>query len=229
MTQTHPDLAATTPPKRHAMPFTRIELAVLTVADGRLAVLLGRRAETPQKGRWALPGGVLRIDLDLDLEAAAQRVAMERLHVTLPFLSQLGAAGGPQRDPRAAWALSIAYRALLPIESFVPSPGKRLEALQWRPADEAANDPDLAFDHADLIRIAVQTTRAEIDHLDLPFGFLPDCFTLGELQGACEAILSRRLDKSSFRRRLEERKLLKPVPGEMRTGAFRPAQLYRRR
>ena len=57
------------------MPFTRIELVVLTVIDGRLAVLLGRRAEAPQKGKWALPGGVLRIDLDRDLEAAAQRVA----------------------------------------------------------------------------------------------------------------------------------------------------------
>ena len=221
--------ATTTPAKRHAMPFTRIELAVLTVTDGRLAVLLGRRAEAPQKGRWALPGGVLRIDLDRDLEAAAQRVAMERLHVALPFLSQLRAAGGPQRDPRAAWALSIAYRALLPIGSFAPSPGKRLEALQWRPADDAATDPDLAFDHADLIRIGVETTRAEIDHLDLPYGFLPDCFTLGELQAGCEAILGRRLDKSSFRRRLDERKLLEPVPGEMRTGAFRPAQLYRKR
>jgi len=229
MTATPPALAATTPPKRHAMPFTRIELVVLTVTDGRLAVLLGRRAEAPQKGLWALPGGVLRIDLDRDLEAAAQRVAVERLNVSLPFLSQLRAAGGPQRDPRAAWALSIAYRALLPIESFAPAPGKRLEALQWRPADEAVADPDLAFDHADLIRIAVETTRAEIDHLDLPYGFLPDCFTLGELQACCEAIRGRRLDKSSFRRRLDERELLEPVPGEMRTGAFRPAQLYRKR
>ncbi len=229
MTATNTIDATTPPPKHHAMPFTRIELAVLTVTDRRLGVLLGRRAKAPQEGRWALPGGVLRIDLDPDLEAAARRVAMERLHVALPFLSQLRAAGGPQRDPRAAWALSIAYRALLPIESFAPAPGKRLEALQWRPADEAATDPDLAFDHADLVRIAVETTRAEIDHLDLPYGFLPDCFTLGELQAGCEAILGRRLDKSSFRRRLDERRLLEPVPGEMRTGAFRPAQLYRKR
>jgi 8-oxo-dGTP diphosphatase len=49
------------------------------------------------------------------------------------------------------------------------------------------------------------------------------------LQGLCEAILGQQLDKSSFRRRLEERKLLEPVPGEMRKGAFRPAQVYRRR
>ncbi len=229
MTPTDATSSPAPPPGRHAMPFTRIELAVLTVADGRLAVLLGRRAEDPHKGKWALPGGVLRIDRDGSLEDAAQRVAGERLNTRLPFLSQLRAAGGPGRDARAPWALSIAYRALLPIEAFAPTPGKRIEALAWRPADEAAADRRLAFDHADLVRVAVETTRAEIERLDLPFGFLPDRFTLGELQASCEAILGRRLDKSSFRRRLDERGLLAPVPGEMRTGAFRPAQVYRRR
>jgi hypothetical protein len=74
----------------------------------------------------------------------------------------------------------------------------------------------------------VAVTRGEIDRLELPFAFLPERFTLGELQALCEAMLGRRLDKSSFRRRLDERKLLKAVPGDMRRGAFRPAQLYRR-
>lgn len=211
------------------MPFTRLELAVLTVADGRLAVLLGRRAEPPQQGKWALPGGVLRIDLDQDLEAAAQRVAIERLNVPVPFLRQLRATGGALRDPRAPWTLSIAYRALVPIAALAPVPGKRLAALKWVAADAAAADSSLAFDHANLIRIAVEVTRAEIERLDLPYGFLPDRFTLGELQASCEAILGRHLDKSSFRRRLDERNVLEPLHGEMRTGAFRPAQLYRKR
>ncbi len=211
------------------MPFTRLELAVLTVADGRLAVLLGRRAEPPHPGKWALPGGVLRIDLDRDLEAAAQRVAEERLGVRVPFLRQLRATGGALRDPRAPWTLSIAYRALLPLAALAPVAGKRLEALKWTVADEAAADTSLAFDHAALVRVAIDTTRAEIDRLDLPHGFLPESFTLGELQAECEAILGRHLDKSSFRRRLDEREVLEPLPGQMRTGPFRPAQLYRRR
>lgn len=218
-----------TPSKRHAMPFTRIELVVLTLDDGRLAVLLGRRAAAPYKGRWALPGGVLRIDTDRDLADAAQRVASERLTVRLPFLRQLGATGGRSRDARAAWTLSVSYRALLPIAAIAAQPGKRLEALQWRGADEAASDSTLAFDHDSLIGAAVATTRAEIERLDLPFDCLPDRFTLGELQATCEALLGRHLDKSSFRRRLAERALVEPIRGKMRGGAFRPAQLYRRR
>jgi ADP-ribose pyrophosphatase YjhB (NUDIX family) len=211
------------------MPFTRIELVVMSIVDGGLAVLLGKRAGPPHKGKWALPGGVLRIDLDRDLEAAAQRIASERLGVTLPYLRQLLAVGSKNRDSRAPWALSVAYRALIPVESIDPHAGKRLEAIRWCPIDEAMEDSKLAFDHAGLIRSAADATRAEIERLELPFGFLPEAFTLGELQTCCEAFLGRRLDKSSFRRKLDERELLETLPGKMRTGAFRPAQLYRRR
>lgn len=212
----------------HPMPFVRIELVVMSIVDGRLAVLLGKRAQAPHEGQWALPGGVLRIDLDADLESAAQRVADERLGVQLPFLRHLTAVGGKLRDSRAPWALSIAFRALLPIEAIDPKAGKRLEALRWVPVDEAMQDASLAFDHAELIHSATEITRTEIDRLELPFGFLPERFTLGELQSCCEMLLGRRLDKSSFRRRLDERSLVEPVPGEMRTGAFRPAQLFRK-
>ncbi len=214
---------------RHEMPFTRIEIVVLSVIEGRLGVLLGRRAQAPYQGRWALPGGVLRIDQDKDLDAAARRVGIERLGVELPYLRQLTAIGGRSRDPRAPWTLSVIYRALVPFEAIDPNPGKRLEALKWVAADEAAADARLAFDHAERIGGALEVTRGEIDRLELPFEFLPQAFTLGELQACCEAMLGRHLDKSSFRRRLDERNLLEAVEGQMRTGAFRPAQLYRRR
>lgn len=214
---------------KYPMPFTRVELVVMSVVDGQLAVLLGKRIQAPHEGLWALPGGVLRIDLDDDLPAAAQRIAGERLGVTLPFLRHLTAVGGKSRDSRAPWALSIAFRALLPLESIDPKAGKRLAALKWVSFDTAMLDDSLAFDHRDLIETAVTVTRREIDDLDLPFGFLPEKFTLGELQAFCEMMLGRRLDKSSFRRRLDDRDLLVAVDGEMRTGAFRPAQLFEKR
>jgi len=213
--------------KHYPMPFTRIEIAVMSIVNGALAVLLGKRIQAPYAGQWALPGGVVRIDLDADLEAAAQRVAGERLGTVLPFLRQQCAVGGATRDPRAPWALSLVYRALLPVEAIDPKAGKRLEKLRWLPVNEAIADKNLAFDHSQLIEQAVEATRAEIEQLNLPIGFLPIQFTLGELQATCEAILGRRLDKSSFRRRINERNLVEPIPGELKTGTFRPAQLYR--
>lgn len=215
--------------KLYPMPFTRIELIVMSIVDGKLSVLLGKRSQAPHKGKWALPGGVLRIDLDKNLDDAAQRVAQERLGVNLAFLRQLQAVGGKSRDSRALWALSIAYRALLPVELIDPVAGKRLDEIEWRPIEEVTEDTSLAFDHVDLIRSAVAITRKEIDQLDLPFEFIAEKFTLGELQACCEILCGRRLDKSSFRRRLEDKELVEMVPDEMRTGAFRPAQLFRKR
>ena len=198
----------------------------MSLIDGELHVLLARRAEAPHAGKWALPGGVLRIDLDRSLEAAAQRVMRERLGVELPFLRQLASVGGPTRDPRAPWALSVIYRALVRAESVQVSPGKRIEALAWRPAETAAAGA-LAFDHDQLVAQAVEVTRREIDRLEFPFEFLPEQFTLGELQSTCEQFLGRRLDKSSFRRRVADRDLVEPVAGAFRGGANRPAQLFR--
>ena len=201
----------------------------MSVVNDGLSVLLGKRKEAPHAGKWALPGGVVRIDLDANLDQSAQRVARERLEIEMPYLRQQCVVGGATRDPRAPWAVSIVYRALTRVDEFNPSAGKRLEALRWCPVDEAIADQTLAFDHNQLIQQAVNTTRKEIDQLELPFGYLPEQFTLGELQAACEILLDRRLDKSSFRRRIDERNIIEQVQGEMRVGAFRPAQLYRKR
>jgi ADP-ribose pyrophosphatase YjhB (NUDIX family) len=214
---------------RYPMPFTRLEIAVLGIVEGSLHVLLARRAEAPFKGKWGLPGGALRIDLDTSLDEAARRVMRERLGLELPFLKQIGASGGPTRDPRFPWALSVVYRALVPSESLHPVPGKRIDALHWHSVDAVAADNALAFDHGLLVAQAVSITRAEVKRLYLPFGLLPARFTLGELQSTCEQLLGAPLDKSSFRKRLADRDLLEAVKGEMRGGAFRPAQLYRRK
>lgn len=211
----------------HAMPFVRLELAVLTVREGALQVLLGKRTELPYRGQWALPGGVIRIDLDDDLPAACQRVAQERLGVRLPNLAQVLAVGGRKRDPRAPWALSIVHRCVVAAQALEAVPGKRLEKLAWVPVDLAAADRTLAFDHAGLIEAAAQAARAEFRALRFPAGLLAEVFTLGELQAVSEAVLGHALDKSSFRRRIDDAGCVVPVPGQMRTGAFRPAQLYR--
>lgn len=133
------------------------------------------------------------------------------------------------RDARAPWTLSIAYRATVRIDAISPTPGKRVEALRWAHAQEAASDPELAFDHSEIIAAAVRDLCSEVGNLQLPWGLLPAEFTLAELQHACESILGRPLDKSSFRRRLDDRGCVEPVSGLFRGAAHRPAQVYRPR
>lgn len=224
-----PDASVPGAPPIHPMPFCRLELAVLGLLDGRLQVLIARREGPPHPRRWALPGGVLRIDQDATLDAAGRRVMAERLGLSLPALAQVAAVGGRTRDPRAPWALSVVYRGVTRPQETDAQPGKRVTEIRWRPVDDIEADGGLAFDHSDLVRQAVQGLRNEVESLRIPAGLLPETFTLGELQQACEQVLGRPLDKSSFRRRLAEapKPLVQIVDGEMRRGAFRPAQLHR--
>ncbi len=218
---------ATGTPPVHAMPFTRIELLVLSVFDNTLQVLLGKRTGPPHAGRWALPGGVLRIDLDADLRAACARVSQERLGVELAGATQLCAVGAKQRDPRAPWALSVVYRSTLQAPTLQALPGKRLDALKWVPAESAAAATALAFDHAALVGRAVAALQTEVAGLLFPPGLMPATFTLAELQATAAIVLARPVDKSGFRRRIEAEGIVEAVDGEWRTGPYRPAQVYR--
>lgn len=211
----------------HPMPFIRLELVLLAVNAGSLQVLLSHRKEAPFKGKWGLPGGVLRIDLDASLEDGAQRVATERLSRKLPNLGQVAAVGGAKRDPRAPWAMSVVYRSLVPLD-IETMPGKRVQALEWRNVETVMAADDLAFDHARLVAQAVETTRREIQELRFPPGWMPDEFTLSELQAMSEAVLGSKLDKVTFRRRMEVAGIAAALEGQMRSGgAHRPAQLYK--
>ncbi len=211
---------------KHTMPFVRVELVLLSVAAGGLQVLLSHRKETPFKGKWGLPGGVLRIDLDASLEDAAQRVANERLNKTLPNLNQVAAVGGAKRDPRAPWAMSVVYRSLVQPD-IETSPGKRVRALAWRNVADVIRADDLAFDHVSLVVKAVEATRQEVREQRFQAGWLPSEFTLTELQALSEAVLASPLDKVTFRRRLEVSGIAKPLEGKTKmVGAHRPAQLY---
>lgn len=210
----------------HPMPLVRLDLVVFRVALGALQVLLAKRQQAPFKGRLGLPGGVLRIDLDASLEAGAQRVALERLGTALPQVRQVLAVGGAKRDPRAPWAMTVVYRAVLSDELPV-RPGKRVQELVWVDAQHASQDATLAFDHQQLIGQAIAGLRAEVEALQFTPGFMPEEFTLPQLQARCEAVLGASLNKVTFRRRVEEAGILKEVSGKMIGGAHRPAQVWK--
>ena len=212
--------------KNPSMPFIRLEVVVFSIVNNGLCALLAKRMEEPYSGQWALPGDSLRIDIDQTLYDGAQRVMQERLGIGPACLEQLCAVGGAKRDPHAPWALSVVYLALVPAESVQVSAGKRIEVLEWREVEQAIVEP-LAFDHAELIGRAVINLREQVEGMVMPRGLLEDNFTLSELQITCEQVIGRPLDKSSFRRKLSDRKLVEPVEGAMRGGSFRPAQLFR--
>lgn len=216
---------------RYPMPFTRVEIAALGVKHDRLQVLLIRRQENPFKGRWALAGGVLRIDLDADLQAAARRVAKERFQTTNFEVQQFRAVGSSNRDGRgqAGWALSVVYFGFIQGDESELTAGKRVEALEWFDVDQLPSREKMAFDHSLLITELTQWVRMRASMLDYVKGLVPSSFTLTKLQALTEGVTGQRYNKSNFRRKLLDRELVEEVPGVIYRGRNRPAIAYRLR
>lgn len=220
-------------PTKYERPSVAVDVVVLTAMDGALKVALAQRAEHPFRGEHALPGGFIRLDESLD--DAAARVLRDKAGLQDVFLEQLYTFGEPGRDPRAR-VISVAYYALVSPAKF----GDVKQAVgtlrvPWRgetggPVDVVDHDGralDLAFDHADVIGMAVKRVRGKIDYAPIGFQLLPAAFTLRELQDVYETVLGDVVNKDSFRRRMLQSGLVEATGARERDVGFRPAELYR--
>jgi 8-oxo-dGTP diphosphatase len=199
-----------------------VDVAVCTVRDDTLHVLLAETTGGSFAGAWALPGGLVRDDESLDAAAARELVA--RTGVADVYLEQLYTFGNPDRDP-AARVVSVAYVALIPHAGRFSATrhDPKYRQVAWWPIRRL---PPLAYDHADVVRTAVARLRAKLQYTNLVYTLLPPTFTLSELQAVYEAILGRRLDRRNFRKKILSTGLLAAL-GRVRRGAHRPAALYR--
>lgn len=197
-----------------------VDLVLMTVTEGRLAVLLQRRSEEPHKGKAALPGGFVRIDESLD--AAARRILANKAGLDDAWLEQLYSFGNPDRDPRMR-IVTIAYFALVPAENLATALAGR-DDLMLTPID---NLPALAFDHAAIVDHAAARLRGKLDYAPVAFALLPSLFTLRSLQDIHEAILGTSLNKPAFRRRTLDKGWIEGTGEREEGGAFRPAEFFR--
>lgn len=210
--------------KKRLYPIVNTDVALFTLIDLKLRVLLIQRANRPDPGGWALPGGLIDPAIDASLEAAAMRMLEAKIRVRVPYLAQVGTHSGATRDARG-WSVSTLFFALLPSDQVPAVAGSKTEAISWVDPDTLRRR--LSFDHNGMLIEALARLRDEVLRGVLPLHLLPPRFTLTELQRACEAILGRPLDKSSFRRQLKDVRSLVKVPGSFVRGPQRPAQVYR--
>lgn len=204
-----------------------VDIVILTVRDGQLHVLLVERGQEPFRGRWAIPGGFKRPTETLD-QGAVRELAEETGVAAAPHLRQFGAYGDPGRDPRLN-VVTVGYLAVL---RDVPSPvaGTDAAAAALIPVAEVLDGRrELAFDHATIVRDAVERVRLELEVSGLAIAFLGERFTLSELRTVYEAVWAVRLDPANFRRAVEGERWLVPTGLRTRPGSTggRPAELYR--
>jgi 8-oxo-dGTP diphosphatase len=198
-----------------------VDCVVFGFDETELKVLLIQRGLAPFKGKWALPGGFVRVDETID--EAARRELSEETGLTNVFLEQLYTFGAVKRDPRER-VVSVAYYALVKLSEHPATGATDASDAAWFPV---AKPPALAFDHSDILETALDRLRGKVRYEPIGFELLPEKFTLSQLQHLYEAVLHTELDKRNFRKKILSMGLLLSLKEQARTGAHRPAQLFR--
>ncbi len=205
-----------------------VDVVILTMSEGQLHVLLVRRGVPPFEGMWAIPGGFKRPTETLD-EAAKRELSEETGVGGARLLRQFGAYGDPGRDPRMN-VVTVAYLAVLREVGGVVAGTDAADAALI-PVSEALNGKiELAFDHARIVRDAVERVRVDLELRGIATAFVGPTFTLAELRAVYEAVWGVHLDGANFRRRvLAEDGWVIPTGRRARPGPAggRPAELYR--
>jgi 8-oxo-dGTP diphosphatase len=206
---------------RYPHPAVTTDVVLFTIRDDSLQVLLIERGNAPFKGHWALPGGF--VDIDEDLEACATRELAEETGVEDIYLEQLATFGKPGRDPRER-VISVAYLALAPETALAVQAGDDAAAAAWFPVKAL---PALAFDHAEIIAMAHRRLIGKLDYSTIAFQLLPETFTLGELQRVYETLIDAEIDKRNFRKWAQALEHIEATGELRRHGKHRPARVYR--
>jgi 8-oxo-dGTP diphosphatase len=204
----------------HISPSLTVDCVIFGLDESsRLKVLLIKRGHEPFIGTWALPGGF--VDKAEPLEEAALRELQEETGVSNVFIEQLYTFGAPGRDPRGR-VVTVVYYALINLAAQKIGADSDAQAVRWFPIDAL---PILAFDHAEIMKIAVQRLRAKLRYQPIGFELLPEKFTLTQLQNLYERILGKTLNKRNFRTKILKMNILKEG-SVLRGVAHRPAQQY---
>ncbi len=202
-------------------PAVTVDGVVFGYDDADLKVLLIQREAAPYKMKWALPGGF--VDLAESLEDGARRELLEETGISELYLEQLYTFGAPKRDPRER-VISVAYYALVKLADHKVRAASDARNVAWFPVADLLS---LAFDHEEILDMALRRLKGKIRYEPIGFELLPEKFPLSELQRLYETILEQPLDKRNFRKKILSMGLLADTEEIQQDVAHRAARLYR--
>src|SRR5262245_42950800 len=204
-----------------------VDVVVLTIRQGQLCVLLIRRGAHPFKGAWALPGGFVGPDEDLD-EAALRELTEETSVDAAPWhLEQLRTYGAPGRDPRLR-VVSVAYLGMMPDLPRPLAGTDAADARFWPTEDLHSDDgPPLAFDHQRIGADGIERARSKLEYTSLATAFVEEPFTIADLRRVYEAVWGVPLHPANFRRKVLSTPGFVVATGDERATGRGWAELYR--
>jgi 8-oxo-dGTP diphosphatase len=139
------------------------------------------------------------------------------------FLEQLYTFGDPKRDPRG-WIVSVAYFALVSPDQHPAEAATDAREARWFSVDKL---PKLAFDHAEILKVALERLRGKLTYAPIGFELLPQKFTIKQLQRLYEIVLGTTLDNRNFRKKIFAMDVLRELNEIQKGVPHRAARLYK--
>ncbi len=187
----------------------------------KISVLLVKRLYEPYKDHWAIPGGF--VEEGESLERAVHRELEEETGVNIGYLEQLYTFGTPNRDPRGR-VVSVAYFGLVKPDTFKISASSDAKAVEWFDINQL---PQLAFDHHEIMEVAIKRLRAKITYEPIGFELLDEKFPFSDLENLYSTLLGREIDRRNFRKKILSFGMLDELDQKVKKSAGRPANLFR--
>lgn len=203
---------------KYPHPAVTTDCVIFGFDGSELQVLLIERGIEPFKGKWAFPGGFLK--MDETAREGALRELKEETSLENAYIEQFNTYSDPWRDPRER-VITIAHYALVRKQEV--KGGDDAAKAQWFPIDKV---PQLAFDHDKILRDAMRKLRERIHFEPIGFELLPEKFTMRELQILYESILGVKFDRRNFAKKMMHYELLNQLDETVRPTAKRDALLY---
>jgi 8-oxo-dGTP diphosphatase len=200
-------------------PSVTTDIVIFTIQDDDLKLLLVKRGLEPFKGKWAIPGGFVR--LNESLQEAAKRELEEETGVKDVYLEQLYTFGDLKRDPRGR-VITVSYMALVNSDKIKLISATDVSDTQWFSMKKL---PELAFDHKKILEYALKRLRWKFEYTTVAFSMLPEKFTISQIQKIYEIVFNKEFDKRNFAKKLLYLNILKEH-GINKNVSHRPPMLY---
>lgn len=196
--------------------------SIFTVEKGIVKVLLVRRCNEPFKDKWALPGGALYNNEDLD--DGLKRELKEKTGITNIDLELCNVFGKVNRS-NIMRMVGISYLGVIDNERVnILNKTQKTSDADWFAID---NIPDLAYDHNEIIKDSLEKLKESIVNSNILRTLFPNGFTIPEIQKTYEAILNKNFDRRNFRRKLLSLGLIYDTNKEINFEGKKPAKLYK--
>lgn len=199
------------------------DTALFTLCGNELLIRLIRVNRPPHfRNIPGLPGGLLHPEETAEKAAIRHLTEKTKIGKEKIYLEQLYTFSRIDRDPRGR-VVAVAYLGLIPWDQLSTKERKGTNESWWANMNDL---PRLAYDHDEIIRVALDRIRSRVTYTTLMAKLMPSKFTLTELETAYETAVGKGIDKRNFRKKVQRLKLVRSLNQKRVGEKHRPAMLY---